>query len=250
MKILYLEDDFEESKSSSISVWTRKQQGEVKFIGNAYTAGKEIAKEINWCDCLAFSSTFIYLAQIQNLLTKVLIPFRKEPLQIVIQGYQVENNIVRLVEDMSYVWKTEEYNDKGEPEGYFELNESKADAIAYSMRLFKLFELVDFGDTLKPIEVLNERIERETKRLEFEKEYKSSSTNRLTGRKIKIGDLASVCGKEWSKLNPGDIVDELDMEKLDPRPGLGVWVMGLTEPVKLIGEDDRRGYNEYEIVNN
>lgn len=55
-------------------------------------------------------------------------------------------------------------------------------------------------------------------------------------------------GPEWSKLKNEDIVDEIDMSEIDPRPGWGIWVMGLTEPVKLIGKRDSRGHNEYELI--
>lgn len=247
-KILHLEDDQKPDTDLALGRWIKNQNAEVKFIGNAYNSGEEIAKVINWCDCLAFSSTFHYLSKIQNLLTKVIIPLRKEPLKIVIEGYEVAESINELVEDLAKEWVTQGYDEEdGITFGQYELNEQKADSFCYSIRHFELFE-VTFDSKLKRINILHDRITRETERLLFEKEYKASAINRLTGRKIKICDLSSVHGPEWSKLESGSIVDEVDMSKLDPQPGYGIWVMGLTEPVKLLNRYDYYQYNEYEIL--
>lgn len=249
MKILHLEGDNRPDKlySGALTDWIEEQNAEVMYIGNAYREGEKIAKYITWCDCLAFSSTFHYLDSIKALLTKVLIPLRKTPLQVVIMGYDVDKSITRLVNDLSQRYVSD-FDSHGRDNGYFELDESKADIVAYSMRLFNLFELTGRLDQLRPITVLQDRINREQKRLNFEKEYSQTAVNRPTGRKIKIGDLKSVVGPQWSKLKEGQIVDEIDMSKLDPRPGWGIWVMGLSEPVKLIGRRDSRQYNEYEII--
>lgn len=249
MKILQLEGHAIPDKHGHLETWIKKQKGDTKFIGNAYKSGKEIAKVIDWPNILAFTSTFLYVDSMAALLSKVLIPLRKEPLTIVMNGYEIDDSITKLIEHMSYEWITEGYDKvDGRPIGYEQVNEAKADAIAYSMRHFTLMELVSYAAPLRPIEVLKARIERETSRLKFEDDYQKAAPIRPTGRKIKIGNLASVVGKEWSQLVPDSIVDEVDMSMMDPRPGSGVWVMGLTAPVKLIGRFDQRGYNEYEII--
>jgi hypothetical protein len=41
------------------------------------------------------------------------------------------------------------------------------------------------------------------------------------------------------------IVDELDASEIDPNPKRGIWVWGITEPVKLLQEINA---NEYRFV--
>src|SRR5882672_1089371 len=200
MKILHLENDHIPNKGGLLSCWLRdkkKEGAEVKFIGNVYQNQKEIPKNITWCDVLVFTSTFHYLSNIQDLLQKAIIPFRSTPLKIIIEGYEVAKNIQRLVEDLAMKWVTEGYDKNAQPIGYFELNELECDKIAYSL---KNFELLTFNDRneVSTITVLQERIKREDERLAFEQQYKTSAINRKTGRKIKIGNLASLVGKEWS----------------------------------------------------
>jgi|SRR6185369_1189173 len=250
MKILHVEADIKVKPEQPASRWVKREKrkgAEVKVITNVYNNGQELAKLINWCDVLIFNTTFVYMASIQKLLTDVLIKYRKEPLRIIIDNYEVEKNIKLIVEDLSYVWVQKWNKTKGEDDGYHELDPKKYDALAYSMRLFEIIQLKGDNEFI-PITFLTPAIKREEKRLAWESEYKSKAPNRPTGRKIKIGDLRSVVGKEWDKLNQGDIVDEIDMSKLDPRKGWGIWVMGATEPVKLIGASDSHGYNEYSIV--
>lgn len=247
MKILHLENDHKASESGALINWLKDQNAEVKFIGRAYNSGEEIAKNINWCDILAFSSTFHYMPEIQSLLTKVLLPIRKKPMTIVINGYQAPKRIADLVDDLAMEWVSK-FDKGGENIGYYELNESKADEIAHSMRHFELIEVIDYFGNTSPITTLNDRIDRHAKKMAFELEYKKTAINRPTGRTVKIGNLFSVVGKEWETLKEGDIVAELDMSKIDPSPGWGIWVMGATEPVKLIGRRDARGYAEYEMV--
>ncbi len=60
--------------------------------------------------------------------------------------------------------------------------------------------------------------------------------NRPKAEYVKIGKVTAF-GKEWSNLKEGDIVPLLRTPSTDTSPYWGVWVQGLTEPVKLLNSD-------------
>lgn len=65
-----------------------------------------------------------------------------------------------------------------------------------------------------------------------------------TGRKVLIKELQAQ-GPQFAVLKKDTIVDELDCREIDPNPSIGVWVMGLDEPVKLLNNSR---YEEWEYV--
>jgi hypothetical protein len=67
---------------------------------------------------------------------------------------------------------------------------------------------------------------------------------RPTGRKVRILDIYAH-GQEWSVLKRDMVVDELDCIFMDTDPSTGVWVMGRTEPVKLLNNDSQGTEWEY-----
>ena len=73
--------------------------------------------------------------------------------------------------------------------------------------------------------------------------YTLSAKKRVLGKAKILSCNAS--GSEFNALPIGEVVDVLDMSKLDKSPNRGIWVWGLTEPVKLLNEN---GMHEYEIV--
>lgn len=82
---------------------------------------------------------------------------------------------------------------------------------------------------------------------------KEEAKQKPTGIKIRI--LAcNTGGKEFSALKIGSVVDTLDCSSFDPNPNCssfdpnpkrGVWIWGVTEPIKLVNDC---GLQEYEIV--
>lgn len=66
--------------------------------------------------------------------------------------------------------------------------------------------------------------------------YMEASITRTTGRKIKV--LACTAfGKAFENLPIGQVVDELNMSKVDAQKGRGVWIMGNGEPIKLVNDN-------------
>jgi len=103
--------------------------------------------------------------------------------------------------------------------------------------------LLDFSDI---IEREQQRLDEETKKAEDLRILKLELKNRTTGRKVKIKKIVAN-NSEFANLKEGDIVDEIDASVLDPNPNRGIWVYGITEPVKLLNEDN---YREYEVIFN
>ena len=80
-------------------------------------------------------------------------------------------------------------------------------------------------------------------KIAFEKKYKDEARFRVIGkvRIINCVAFSPVC----TNLPIGDIVDRLDMSKLDNQPQRGVWIQGNGEPFKLVND---LGTPEFEII--
>lgn len=130
-----------------------------------------------------------------------------------------------------------------------------------AMSHHKLYEVADMyydiGDSVVPVDLnkYKERIDEAVKlKAEIIEERTIEDMDILskeleqikpTGRKVIIKNIKA-CGNEWSNLKEGSVVDELNCIHFDDNPNRGVWVMGLSEPVKLITES---GYDEWEYEN-
>lgn len=243
MKILILENDDRLHDSGGIDRWSKKQIAaghEVKFVFKAYSkeAQQKIFKLINWPDVLAFDTTFIYIYPIMAL-AKGISRARTTELKVLIKNDGIDAALERMMKLSS-----DRYNNEEE---CWEEDPVEQDKFAYSLRNLKIFQL-DWQDNKHvPITFLDEHIARETKRISELHEYMRSrhTESARTGRHIKIRTFSYNPGPEWSKLKTGMIVPEIDMRHIDTRPDRGVWVMGFTEPVKLLNEAP---YDEYEIV--
>lgn len=103
-------------------------------------------------------------------------------------------------------------------------------------------ELITFPEAIKKHE---DFLEMERIKAETLAQYKDEAKSSPTGIKVRI--LAcNANGAEFKSLQIGSTVDTLDCSKFDPNSSRGVWVWGLTEPVKLINDC---GLQEYEIIN-
>lgn len=84
----------------------------------------------------------------------------------------------------------------------------------------------------------------EDARLAAEQLYRDEAPNRPTGQMVLVKTVMAT-GKQWANLQTGQILPALDMSQQDPRHNRGIWVMGVTEPVKLLNDS---GYDEYEVI--
>jgi len=243
MKILILEND------ARMPDWpiarfvrkAKKEGHELKYIFNVYNNAKAVIENINWCDALAFGTTWVYPHSILHLTTAIA-QHRKEDLPVYIDHDQVEARLEELIR-MS-CWKFRP--DDSKEGGYFELDEALVDEFAYSLRKLKISKITSDGMNTIPVTVLDQRIQRESARRMMIDVYMQSrhQENARTGRFVKIKTVLAN-GPEFAVLQKDSIVPEIDMALMDPNPNRGVWVMGRTEPVKLLNEDQ---YDEFELI--
>lgn len=177
---------------------------------NSYSPNELFGKLID-TDILLCMPTFTDQSQasgIVSLLSKV-----NKCLSIHIISYDVEESLKRICT----------------PEQLYNVRHHKVYKSFYTDE-----KLLDFSSIWGPWE----------KQKIVEQHYITSRKNNSTGRKVKVLDIQTT-NKEFSLLKNGQIVEELDCREIDPDPKRGIWVWGITEPVKLL---DDSGYNEFEIV--
>ena len=102
-------------------------------------------------------------------------------------------------------------------------------------------KLIDFSDIVEREQHRLDEIIRIAKELRL---HKLSLETNITGRKVKIKSVEAN-SPEFKNLIEGSIVDEIDASSIDPSPNRGIWVWGITEPVKLLNEGP---YREYEVL--
>lgn len=222
MKILIVEGNVL-LDAENLSRWAHRQHNaEVKYLYNVYNVDKkEILKLFNWCDVLAFMSTFdeeYKIMQLAKVLTNI-----KKSLTIYIDNPDAKDEVLQLLDN----------------------------EIAYELTHHKIYQFEYYSNIHIPISLSEKAICHKRKlELEAEKkvileEYKVSRQTAFTGRKIKIKKIIAY-SKLFDKLIEGSIVDEIDNSGVDNKPNRGVWVWGNGEPVKLLKEDN---IDEYDIVN-
>lgn len=225
-KVLILENGWwDENDMSEFNAFYKfvKKDDNVKFkiIYHASVRDRnEIVEALLWADVLMFSSTFIYESQVKGLGDLLMnIPVSKHVI-----GYSVSDR--SLQKHIEEIWKIEELA---------------------KMSQHKVFELVQTHPSLMDkepplLEIDMVQYKTEWERLEKER-IEINHKMPKTGRKVRIGKVLAV-GKQWSLLNEGNVVDELDCSSIEVNNKRGVWVMGLDEPVKLLNDD---GYEEFEF---
>jgi hypothetical protein len=181
----------------------------------------EVFKAVNESDAIFFASTFLYKEEVKGI-----------------------GDLLKAVKDpkMIFGWT---------------MNSGK-DLAASIESIWDVYEMVQFSHH-RIFEILHRRIEenndwyheldmtlyaKEVAALEEERIKRNAGFKRLK-TKVLIKKIQAV-GPEWSLLKEGDIVDELDCSEIDDCPRRGIWVMGKTEPIKLLNDS---GYDEWEYVN-
>ena len=174
----------------------------------------DLMKDLNWCDVMAFQTTFWYGGSVHDL--GMLLAKIKQPKIVIGSGDNLIGNIEKL----------------------FSLKELT------QLSHHSLFELCDgvFEDWLeKPIDLKPYKVE-------YDKQEKERITKLhgmpKTGRMVRILTVPYAKGA-IGYLKEGMELPELDCSTIDPNPTRGVWVMGNNTPVKLINDT---GYNEFEFA--
>lgn len=192
-------------------------------IDNATNRKQEVFTAASTTDIIFFASTFIYKDEVKNVgnLLKAI----KSPK--VIMGYPMnQSGFIAAIEDIWTPYELVEFAHHR----LFEIENSHFD-----------WDPTEGMEWCKEID-LNEYV-KEVHRLEEERIKKNAGYKRFK-TKVLIKKIQAV-GPQWSNLKEGDIVDELDCLEIDDCPQRGIWVMGKTEPVKLLNDS---GYDEWEYV--
>jgi len=226
-KALFIENGFfSDMKGTKIDrIYKRliNQGVETKIIEQASSNLEKVIEAVMWCDSIYFASTFIYEHEIKgigDLLIKI-------PLSKCIYGDSISGN--PLVSHLEEIWNLEELA---------------------KMSHHKVFEIISIDYSSEFSEVICENINM----LLYKEKWDIQENERIiknqgfkkTGRSIIIGKI-NASGKQWSKLKEGNIVDELDCSEIDPNPKMGIWVMGLDEPVKLLNSDSNEEWKYSEL---
>jgi len=210
----------------------------VTVINGAYYNKKKLLDAITAADTILFESQFRYWEQVASV-AKLFAMFPKKQ----IFGHAFLDNM-NLEGGLNECLSTQELATMAHHDLYEVA--SKWSSLYYDIKedtaIIEKINLQKYVRRLKAEELLKERhIINKVRNDEKEKIWKIRTTKR-TGRKVKILDIYAQ-GSEWSKLKIGSIVDELDCMHFDPNPHTGVWVMGNTEPVKLVNSNE---YLEWE----
>lgn len=267
MKILILENDVELDPLYPFAKYVdqlKRDGHELRFVYNAYNSGDEIIAQINWPDVLAFTTTFVYIHPIYEL-AQAIAKYRKKPLEMRIMADNV-NDAINWMVDKYASYPVYDGPDKRGPqyEYTWHLDQDKAEQFGHMFKHIDIQRLsFDRHPDVTPIRTLFALASSWQLKIDADKDFLASrrldNPQALTGRMIRIrpGILESVCGEQWSKLKPGMIVPEISMlgasERVQgkkPYQERGAWVMGLTEPVKILNDDPGSGrkFDEFEYV--
>ena len=190
-------------------------------IDRASHRKEEIIAALPTIDVLCFESTFIYADEVKGVGDLL----KKCPKPLLVFGGVIGGGCRSLSGEIERLWDVEEL---------VEMSHHRLFELEYHKYIRE-----DGVDWYTEIDMLKYKLEWE--KLEHERITKNKNMPK-TGNKVLIKEIGAV-GPQWSNLNKGDIVDELDCSSIDPNPKRGCWVMGEDEPVKLLNSD---GYNEWE----
>ena len=224
-KVVFIEnEDWESMKHTPIqNIYEDLTSQGVECVIIERASGKkaEVFEAVNKSDAIFFASTFLYKEEVKGV-----------------------GDLLKAVKEPKMIF--------GWP-----MNSSK-DLAASIESIWDVYEMVQFSHH-RIFEILHRRIDendnwyreldmtlygKEVAALEEERIKRNAGFKRLK-TKVLIKKIQA-CGPEWSLLKEGDIVDELDCSEIDDCPQRGIWVMGKTEPVKLLNDS---GYDEWEYVN-
>lgn len=194
----------------------------------------DIKSLLGLIDSVVFQSTFLRWSEVQEV--GLLFKSVKRPLNIFGKSIGVDNLELGLT-------------------NCFDMKDL---AVMSHHKLYEVSDMYyDIGDSVVPVDLnkykerINEVVKLKVEIIELRRlEDMDILSNELeqikpTGRKVIIKNIKA-CGNQWSNIKEGSVVDELNCIHFDDNPNRGVWVMGLSEPVKLLNDS---GYNEWEYEN-
>jgi hypothetical protein len=219
-KALVLENGhFSEMDGHTIDGFVRsleKEGTKVTIINHAHQNKEQILAELPDTDAIVFASTFLYPDQIKGIgdMLKVY------PKEFSVYGYVIAGG--SLQSELERIWSVGEMKD---------------------LARHRIYEIEGDRIEIELVEIDMNHYVKEWERLEKERVERNAGFPR-TGRRVRVLDVKAQ-GPEFKVLKEGMVLDELDCNSIDPNPSRGIWVMGATEPVKLLN-DDRMEEWQYE----
>jgi len=256
MKILVIENDWQIDEDSFFADWVEDQKeagNEVRIICRiSQPQSHEVFLEgLAWAEMLAFTTVFDWSTGYEALADFIGKFLKKSGKHLTIAMHVVnyEAPLERMVEKMGQEFINDYDYDRDQDMSYYTFNKEKAQKWAHQFVNAELYVIegnTHTGWEMKKLTFLDELIQAEQKRIDFESNYKATARDRKTGRRVRILDVTAH-GSEFAVLVKGSIMDELDMSQLPNKVEYrsDTWVWGRTEPVRLI---QARGINEFEIV--
>jgi len=222
MNYLFIENDFKLPHPMQVIFNALENKGidKIEVLTRANNKLKELKELLPNVDVLMMQTTF--LDGYQNRKVIDFLSSIKKPINVCIFSHNLEGHLLQVMEIEDF-YNTKHHN-------IFSIEHYHGFDFNNSDCLIKL----DFSEKVKEHEKVLKDKEDQLKRV----------SNNITDVKVKIL-INPNCGKEWGNLKPGDIVSVLNCEEIDPNPFRGIWVMGVTEPVKLINENN---ISEFEFV--
>lgn len=190
---------------------------EIQYLyGAKYRHKTELAELINWCTIIFADTTLTEYSQNHQLIE--LLSFIKSPKKVFLVHYELKKALDQFMQPKDY----------------------------WSIRQHKIFE-VERGPW-NDFKMYDINIDTETSEyqqfIDNEKNIRDNIKNKKTGQKVEILDIVAF-NEEFNNLKKGMIVDVIDASEIDPNPKRGIWVWGVTEPVKLLRE---RNAMEFKFV--
>lgn len=187
---------------------------EIQYLyGAKHRLKSELADLINWSTIVFADTTLTEYGQNYELIE--LLSFIKSPKKVCLVHYELKKALDQFMQPKDY----------------------------WSIRQHKIFE-VERGPW-NDFKMYDINIDTETQEyqqfIDSEKSIRNGIKNKKTGKKVEILDIVAF-NPEFNKLKKGMVVDVIDAREIDPNPGRGIWVWGITEPVKLLDEPNAREF--------
>lgn len=221
--LLAIENDFSLERANYVNDFIKGYDGElIVLTGFGQRSDKEIFMAVSKCTDIAVQTCFVngsdsQMSDMVTLLAKIPHPIN---IYIAYLGMSNQNDLYKYIVD----------NTTSKELLAIEHHTIYAMSMSYK---FDTHVKLDFSSITKKLK----------KQIFDLKTYKENAINRPTGRKILVLGC-NAFGKIFENLPIGEIVDELECDKLSKNPR-GVWIMGNGEPIMLVNEN---GFTEYELV--
>lgn len=216
-KILVLENDhyINESIQDMLGkLMVSHPDYEIQYLyGAKHRHKSELAELIQWCTMIFADTTLTEWGQNSQMIE--MLSNTKQPKKVCLVHYELKKALDQFMENKDY-WSIKQHS-------IFEVERGPWDD-------FKMY----------PINIDTETSEYQ-QFIDNEKAIRDNIKNKPTGQKVKILDIVAF-NPQFNSLKKGMVVDVIDASEIDENPKRGLWVWGVSEPVKLLREPNAMEY--------